>query len=54
MVLESWDNIYFALPYHSQESMALSKLQKSLTKLQNYSICESLIKSFETPESGTK
>ena len=27
MALDSWDNIYFGLPYLSQESMALSQLQ---------------------------
>ena len=44
--LDSWDNIYFGLPYLSQESMVLSQLQLaylyylelSLTVLQNYRI----------------
>ena len=45
-------NIYFGLPYLSQESMVLSQLQLaylcylelplSLTKLQNYNLCKSL------------
>ena len=50
-------NIYFGLPYLSQESMVLSQLQLaylnhlelslSFTKLQNYSVCESLIYSLK-------
>ena len=42
-------NIYFGLPYISQESMAQSQLQLdySFTRLQNYSLCESLINPFE-------
>ena len=57
VALDSWDNIYFGLPYLSQESMVLSQLlilswafSYSLTKLQNYSLCESLINSFEVPK----
>ena len=46
MALDSWDNIYFYLPYLSQELMALSRpplaylyyLETSLTVLQNYRI----------------
>ena len=59
--LDSWGNIYFGLPYLSQESMVLSQLQLgylyypeislSLTKLQNYSSSESLINSSEVPKS---
>ena len=55
--MESWDNIYFDLPYLSQELTVLSQLQLnylyylelflSLIKLRNYSLCESLIKPFK-------
>ena len=59
--LNSWDNIYFGLPYLFQESVVLSQLQLaylpwafsySLIKLQNSSFCESLINSSEVPKSG--
>ena len=56
--LGGWDNIYFGLPYLSQESMALSQslilswaFSDSLTRLQNYSLCESQLKSFKVPKS---
>ena len=56
--LGGWDNIYFGLPYLSLESMALSQslilswaFSDSLTKFQNYSLCESQIKSFKVPKS---
>ena len=58
MALDSLGTIYFGIPYLSQESMVLTQLilywafSYSLTKLQNYSLCESLIKSCETPKSG--
>ena len=61
MVLDSWDNIYFHLPYLSQEFMVLSQLlilswafSYSLTKLQNYSLSESLVNSTEVPKCGKK
>ena len=61
MVLDSWDNIYFHLPYLSQEFMVLSQLlilswafSYSLTKLQNYSLSESLLNSTEVPKCGKK
>ena len=46
MALDSWDNVYFGLPYLSQDSMVLSQpqlaylyyLEISLTVLQNYRI----------------
>ena len=46
VALDSLDNIFFGLPYHSQESMVLSQLQLdylyylelSLAVLQNYRI----------------
>ena len=61
--LDSWYNIYFGLPYLSQESMILSQLlfayfyylELSLIVLQNYRITtffESLINSSEVPRSG--
>ena len=55
--LDSWDYIYFGLPYLSQESIVFFQLlvlswvfSYSLTKLQNYNLCESLINSFEKPK----
>ena len=56
--LDSWDNIYFGLPYFFQESMVFFQLlilswafSCSLTKFQNCSLCESLINSFEVLKS---
>ena len=55
--LDNCEDIYSGLPYLSQESMVLSQLlilswafSHSLTKLQNCSFCESLIRSFEVPK----
>ena len=62
--LDIRDNIYFVLPYLSQRSVVLSQLPLAylyylelsltvFTKLQNYSLCESLINSFEVPSEKT-
>ena len=59
----SWDNIYFGLPYLSlringsfstaARLLILSwGLSCSLTKLQNYSLCESKTRSFKAPKNG--
>ena len=55
--LDSWDNIYFGLPYLSQVNGSFSTAARLLilswafsysrTKLQNYRLCESLINSLE-------
>ena len=66
-VLDSSDNIYLvsksSLSFSRVDGLVLSQLQlhlliltsafsHSLAKLQNYSHCEFLIKSFEAPKSG--
>ena len=52
--MDTWDNIYFGLLYLFQESMVFSQTVSfsiNFTKLRNYSLCESLINSFEVRKS---